>query len=111
MPLKDRRCEIESYENCRTRKLLEACNCVPWEVSEYQVGWFKRQFCQPFPQGMQRCSPKGRDCIESNFTLTFNCSVSCEGVYADVQWVNEPFEEGEELKEDTEMIHWQQEDI
>ena len=21
-----------------------------------------------------------------NFTLTFNCNVSCEGIYADVQW-------------------------
>ena len=38
MPLNDRRCQIESYEECRTRKLLEACNCVPWEVSDYQVG-------------------------------------------------------------------------
>ena len=57
------------------------------------------------------CSPKGRDCIESNFTLTFNCSVSCVGVYADVQWVYEPFEEGEELEEETENINWEQEDI
>ena len=38
MPLKDRRCEVESFEDCRTKKLLEACNCVPWEVSQYQVG-------------------------------------------------------------------------
>ena len=57
------------------------------------------------------CSPKGRDCIESNFTLTFNCSVSCVGVYADVQWVNELFEEGEELEEETENIYWKWEDI
>ena len=37
MPLKDRNCEVELYEDCRTRKLLEECNCVPWEVSGYQV--------------------------------------------------------------------------
>ena len=38
MSLKDRRCEIELYEDCRTRKLFEECNCAPWEVSAFQVG-------------------------------------------------------------------------
>ena len=37
MPLKERNCKIELYENCRTRKLLEACDCVPWEMPAYQV--------------------------------------------------------------------------
>ena len=37
MPLKDRNCEVELYENCRTRKLLEECNCVPWEVPGFKV--------------------------------------------------------------------------
>ena len=37
MALKDRNCEVELYEDCRTRKLLEKCNCVPWEVSRFQV--------------------------------------------------------------------------
>ena len=37
MPLKDRKCESESYENCRTKKLVEECNCVPWEVPGFQV--------------------------------------------------------------------------
>ena len=37
MPLKDRNCEIELYEDCRTRKLLEECNCVPAEVPGFQV--------------------------------------------------------------------------
>ena len=38
MPLKERNCEVELYEDCRTRKLLQECNCVPWEVSGFQVG-------------------------------------------------------------------------
>ena len=29
MPLKDRNCEVELYENCRAKKLLEKCNCIP----------------------------------------------------------------------------------
>ena len=37
MPSKERNCEVEIYEDCRTRKLLEKCNCVPWEVPGYQV--------------------------------------------------------------------------
>ena len=37
MPLKDRQCEIESYEECRTRKLLEECKCRPWEQPGHQV--------------------------------------------------------------------------
>ena len=38
MPLKERKCEVELYEDCRMRKLIEECNCVPWEVPGYQVG-------------------------------------------------------------------------
>ena len=38
MELKDRSCEVELYEDCRTRKLLEECNCVPWEFSGFEVG-------------------------------------------------------------------------
>ena len=37
MPSKDRNCEVESYEDCKTKKLLELCNCVLWEVSDEQV--------------------------------------------------------------------------
>ena len=37
MELKDRNCEVELYEDCRTRKLLEKCNCVPWEIFGIQV--------------------------------------------------------------------------
>ena len=38
MPLKARKCEVEMYEDCKTRKLLEECKCVPWELPNYQVG-------------------------------------------------------------------------
>ena len=37
MPLAQRNCEVELYEDCRTRKLLGECNCVPWEFPGYQV--------------------------------------------------------------------------
>ena len=37
LPIKDRKCNIELYEDCRTRMLLEECNCVPWDLAEFQV--------------------------------------------------------------------------
>ena len=37
MPLEDRNCEVELYEDCRTRKLFRHCKCVPWEMSSFQV--------------------------------------------------------------------------
>ena len=50
---------------------------------------------------MRKCSPEGRDCIEKKSTSTFNCSVACEGIYADVQWVENVVEAmGEEPVED-----------
>ena len=40
MPFKDRNCAIELYEDCRTRRLLEECNCVPWELQGFKVEIF-----------------------------------------------------------------------
>ena len=37
MSLKNRNCEVELYEDCRSRKLLEECDCVPWELPGFQV--------------------------------------------------------------------------
>ena len=45
---------------------------------------------------MKTCSPEGRDCIENKSTSTFNCSVACEGIYADVQWVENVLQATEE---------------
>ena len=45
---------------------------------------------------METCNPEGRSCIEKNFAGTFDCNMTCEGVFADVQWVDEQMEEAEE---------------
>ena len=37
MPLEDRKCDIESYEDCRSEMLRNKCKCVPWEVPGFQV--------------------------------------------------------------------------
>ena len=48
MPSNERNCEVELYEDCRTRKLLKECNCVPWEVPGFQVHIFLK-YLIPFP--------------------------------------------------------------
>ena len=40
---------------------------------------------------MEICGPKGRDCIERNSPKSFNCSTTCEGIYAD-GWVEKEIE-------------------
>ena len=42
---------------------------------------------------MPLCNPNGRDCIQKNSAKTFNCSTSCTGIYADVQWVGSDIKE------------------
>ena len=39
-----------------------------------------------FAQDKIICDRRGRDCIEEAIGDSFNCSFSCEGLYADVQW-------------------------
>ena len=47
---------------------------------------------------MKICDTEGRDCIEKISVETFNCSTTCVGIYADVQWVGRSIEE--ELKDE-----------
>ena len=55
-------------------------------------------------QDQEQCSPTGRDCIERNSAETFNCSVNCEGFYADVQREEERTgDEGHTGKKDEDM--------
>ena len=38
------------------------------------------------PQDDIICGPTGRDCIEEAIGHDYNCSVNCEGIYADINW-------------------------
>ena len=42
---------------------------------------------------MEVCGATGRDCIERNHAKSFNCSTTCQGVYADVQWIDKNIDE------------------
>ena len=81
--MKDRKCNIELYEDCRTRKLLKECNCVIWDLPGFQVKLLKNNHLDNF-QEMQKCDLQGRDCVAEKSHLTFDCLPSCDGIYADV---------------------------
>ena len=89
MPLNERNCEAEPYEDCRTRKLLEKCKCLPWEMARVII-----TLNLSLERGI--CTPQGRDCIEKYSTESFGCKLSCIGIHADVQRV----------EEDTADEHW-----
>ena len=42
---------------------------------------------------MKKCGPEGRDCIKRNSAKSFNCSTACEGIHADIQWIEKQIEE------------------
>ena len=51
------------------------------------------------PQDAVLCSPIERDCIEKRIESSFGCGVSCEGVYADIEWVEDVVGEGKEREQ------------
>ena len=84
MSLDDRDCEVELYEDCRTWNLIQECGCVPSEMTAVQV--YQAFSVHNFSQEGKFCTPKGRDCIEKMASKNFNCSIACEGIFADAQW-------------------------
>ena len=48
MSLKDRNCKLELYEDCRTRKLIEECSCVPWDLPGFEVKYILLSFFNVF---------------------------------------------------------------
>ena len=47
---------------------------------------------------MKICDPEGRDCIEENSSETFNCSMTCAGMYADTNWKDEQLKDEKDKK-------------
>ena len=52
MPFKHRGCNVELFQECKTRRILEKCKCVPAEV-QASVGRYPKEY--------MRCTPEGRD--------------------------------------------------
>ena len=54
-----------------------------------------------FLQDMTKCSPQGRDCIERISAESFFCNTTCEGIYANVDWVEDIMNSELAMKEKT----------
>ena len=54
---------------------------------------------------MKKCCPEGRDCIQKHITKNFNCSTTCEGVYADVQCTEEREPEERKTAKITKLVN------
>ena len=57
-----------------------------------------------FEQDTEKCTPEGRDCIKEHSSESFNCSTTCEGVYADVQCTKEGIKEEREQPQIAKLI-------
>ena len=53
---------------------------------------------------MKKCDPEGRDCIEKNSAETFNCSMTCKGMYADIYWKVGKMEDEMDKEKYTELL-------
>ena len=88
----EKKCRIETVEDCQARSFIdrvqEKCGCVPWALSTILGTKVRQQqlfFSLQFPiQDVQFCSPIDYVCYTEVVEETFDCGVSCTGLYADV---------------------------
>ena len=60
MDFRDRNCVTEPYEDCKAKKLVQDCGCVPWEMPGFEVGICQKQD-NKFIKGVQKvqCQRQG----------------------------------------------------
>ena len=83
MDFNDRNCVTDLYEDCKAKKLVQECGCVPWEMPGFEVRNLSTTY-NILSQDHKKCDTIGRDCIEEKSNATFNCQTPCQGVYADI---------------------------
>ena len=93
LPDKDKRCQLEDYESCLTRQFYaggQECGCLPWTLRHNLSQVI--QCCSEVSVSSQEkpvCTPIGNDCFRNLTAEQFYCDVTCEGLYADVEWLDE----------------------
>ena len=43
MDFRERNCVTEPYEECKAKKLVKECGCVPWEIPGFEVEICQKQ--------------------------------------------------------------------
>ena len=84
-PAQEKKQSLPQHKRCFTNKEMEHPLWAFLDIGPKAI-WFSGLgfFCQE----RNKCTPHGRDCIEQNCLKTFGCNVTCEGIYADVQWTD-----------------------
>ena len=82
LPIKEKNCQIESFEACNIKAYVEEvqarCACVPWALNN--------TLTLPDPTF---CSPMAFSCYTAVSRNITGCMVSCTGLYADVQFTED----------------------
>ena len=64
---------------------------------------------------MTKCGPQGRDCVERNSAQTFNCSTTCKGMYADINWkateMKNEMDKGKYTELSSEYVNFKRENV
>ena len=82
LPVGQKKCQIETFEACWTKMYVESvqsqCGCVPWALSS-ALSLKKPIFCSPDQSACYTA-------VSKNIT---GCTLSCTGLYADVQFAED----------------------
>ena len=94
MPEKQKRCQVEDFEQCRTRVFLrgvmERCHCQPWTLTWNKSTKVNLDNNKKYSnlkclfQEHPYCTPVDEACITQILSERGQCMVSCTGLYADI---------------------------
>ena len=88
MPNAIKKCNVEPYAECNTKKYLEKirylCKCVLWALKKVQQVGYKTYGVISTTQDLPFCTPAASPCISSVPVTSDECRVTCTGLYADV---------------------------
>ena len=98
LPLDKKLCQIGTFEDCQVQnyamEVLEQCGCVPWALSralmlEATIFLVSKILLQFFFQDVSYCSPASSACAREVSSSLHGCSVSCTGLYADIEFAED----------------------
>ena len=98
LPNYAKKCKTETFEECHVVRYVEEvqkqCGCLPWGLNYILPQQVKKLFCISLllvqVQDVPLCPPSSSPCYSAvSTTDTYKCSVSCTGLYADVEFTED----------------------
>ena len=91
-----KKCRIETLEDCQAKNYLDnvqkQCGCVPWALNSAlpsQVKLYTNNWLSLNIQDVTFCPPSASGCYTAVLRNITGCTVSCTGLYADVQFTED----------------------